>query len=512
MFHNYYFLKRLATALNDQLSNYSLYECFSQNKEELILGFGSPKGDLYIRANLHPQIALLHIGDGFARARKNSVDLFAELIGKKVNHVRIFNFERSFNIQFEGNYSLIFKMHGSRSNIILSQNQELVSLFRNNIIPDQSLNISELDKNPDLSFAYFKEIDGELRKFNPALGAEITNYLAEEGYQEANLDHKWSILQAVLSIVEQSPIRILDQDPPLLSLLPSETESAFETNDPIIACTEYYTRFTKYFYLNQTRNQLIKPLEADIRKTKSYLEKSGQKLAEIRSRRKYDEIANILMANLHAIPKGSKNTELMDFYTNEPISIKLNPEITVQKNAENLYRKAKNQQLEIDKLVESISSREMSLLEMEEKLESLQSADNLQFFRKEAKQQPAKHSTENLPYHSYEYQSWQILIGKNSKHNDTLTLKIANKNDLWLHAKDVPGSHVVIRHQAGKAFPKNIIERAAEIAAWNSKRKTDSLCPVIVTPKKYVRKRKGDPPGAVVVEKEEVVLVKPINI
>jgi predicted ribosome quality control (RQC) complex YloA/Tae2 family protein len=68
---------------------------------------------------------------------------------------------------------------------------------------------------------------------------------------------------------------------------------------------------------------------------------------------------------------------------------------------------------------------------------------------------------------------------------------------------------VIIKHQSGKKFPKDVIERAAELAAYNSKRKTETLCPVIVTPRKFVRKRKGDPPGAVVIEREDVILVRP---
>ncbi len=99
----------------------------------------------------------------------------------------------------------------------------------------------------------------------------------------------------------------------------------------------------------------------------------------------------------------------------------------------------------------------------------------------------------------------------NAQRNDELTLKYAYKEDLWLHAKDVPGSHVIIKHQSGKNFPKDVIERAAQLAAYYSKRKTDTLCPVAVTPKKYVRKRKGDPAGMVVVEREEVVMVEPRN-
>ncbi len=100
-------------------------------------------------------------------------------------------------------------------------------------------------------------------------------------------------------------------------------------------------------------------------------------------------------------------------------------------------------------------------------------------------------------------------MGRNAENNDLLTLKYAFKEDLWLHAKDVSGSHVVIKYQSGKNFPKPVIEKAAEIAAFHSKRKADTLVPVTVTPKKFVRKPKGFAAGKVIVEREEVVLVQP---
>ena len=100
-------------------------------------------------------------------------------------------------------------------------------------------------------------------------------------------------------------------------------------------------------------------------------------------------------------------------------------------------------------------------------------------------------------------------MGRNAQANDELTLKYGYKEDLWLHAKDVAGSHVLIKHQSGKNFPKDVIERAAQLAAYHSKRKTDTLCPVVVVPRKFVRKRKGDPAGAVMVDREEVIMVEP---
>ena len=105
------------------------------------------------------------------------------------------------------------------------------------------------------------------------------------------------------------------------------------------------------------------------------------------------------------------------------------------------------------------------------------------------------------------HNGFRIWVGRNAQDNDVLTFRHSYKEDLWLHAKDVPGSHVLVKFQAGKKFPKDVIERAGQLAAYNSKRKTETLCPVSVTPKKFVRKRKGDPAGMVVVEKEEVILV-----
>ena len=105
--------------------------------------------------------------------------------------------------------------------------------------------------------------------------------------------------------------------------------------------------------------------------------------------------------------------------------------------------------------------------------------------------------------------NFELNVGKNAKSNDHLTMKVATKNDLWLHARDVSGSHVVIKEKPGKNFPQSVIEKAAQLAAFYSKRKTDSLCPVIYTPRKFVRKIKGAMAGQVVVDKEQVVMVVP---
>ncbi|MFN7436966.1 MAG: NFACT RNA binding domain-containing protein, partial [Bacteroidota bacterium] len=172
------------------------------------------------------------------------------------------------------------------------------------------------------------------------------------------------------------------------------------------------------------------------------------------------------------------------------------------------YRKSKNQQIEITKLRESITAKQKEIAALQKRIEEIEQTTDIRQLRKENEKAKPKKVTP-LPYREVEFKGFKIWIGKSAEANDELTLKHSFKEDLWLHAKDVGGSHVLVKHQANKPFPKDVIERAAALAAYYSKRKNETPCPVAVTAKKFVRKRKGDPVGAVVVEKEDVLLIEP---
>ena len=104
---------------------------------------------------------------------------------------------------------------------------------------------------------------------------------------------------------------------------------------------------------------------------------------------------------------------------------------------------------------------------------------------------------------------YDILVGKNAASNEKLTFAVGNKNDLWLHARDIAGSHVLVRSKSSRTIPRPVIQRAAELAAYFSKNRNNSMCPVIYTFRKYIRKVKGGNAGQVVVEREEIIFVKP---
>src|SRR5690606_16411814 len=170
---------------------------------------------------------------------------------------------------------------------------------------------------------------------------------------------------------------------------------------------------------------------------------------------------------------------------------------------------AKNQKIEIAKLKENLRAKEKEIQAYEEEMAQLEKADSLKQLRKTAPEKPKPQDAKELGYHRLSHQGFEILVGKNARRNDELTFKIAHKNDLWFHAKDVAGSHVIIRQVPGKKPGEAVIERAASLAAYFSKRKGEALVPVSYTERKYVRKTKDLAPGQVIVEKETVVLVAP---
>lgn len=510
MFHNYFFLKRLAPELAIKLKGLTLLECFSQNKDELVLGFGNADQETYIRANLDPNISLISFPDEFARAGKNSVDLFQDLLDKVVTDVKVFSYERSFQIEF-GNESLIFKMHARRANILHTINDEVSNLFRKNLSQDFDILPIDLHKQIEISEATFAANNTDPIELIPALGKEVKLHLEKTGFYDEESSIRWELFQKLIESLNQNPI-YLHTGPSLSLIKPSDqkVESAIEASNWL------YHQTVRSFYFEKEKNDGINKLKQQIKKSGSYISKTSMKLSQVEQSRSPEEIANILMANLNSLQTGLSKAVLHDFYRDEPIEIKLNRELSPQKNAENFYRKSKNRHQEIYALKANIAAKESLIEKLIKQILHIQDIEDSKTLRKYLKDHglvtKEKTKVETLPYHEFEVEGWKILLGKHAKANDELTLKVANKNDLWLHAKDVAGSHVVIRQKPGQNFPSHIIEKAASLAAANSKRKTDSLCPVIYTPKKYVRKIKGAPAGQVIVEKEEIVMVEPSSL
>jgi len=514
--NNFYFLRQLSTELNHRLDGFTLVSSFSQNKDELILEFNNAKTSFFIKASLTPELQSLSFPTSFHRARKNSIDLFQSIVMLKVTSIRQFDNERSFAILLENYNSLVFTLHGARANVIWFKGNNVVEIFRNNFLADLEIKFTDLDRTIDWSFENFEKNQSSFQSTYFTFGKPVWNYLNEQSFEEKSLPDKWKVFQKTLALLDTPAFNIVDTDGLIsLSLLPnSSTVQTFK--NPIDAINEFFHKRISTSSFQKEKTSLLSQVNGKLKQATSYFEKNQQKLTELETDNHYSQWADLIMANLNNIKQGNESITLENFYDEQrPVTIKLKKGMSPQKNAEVFYRKGKNQAIEIKTLRESIEKKEKEINKLTELQTSLRSAAGLSELKmlsfSVVSQVPDKQKTLALPYHEAEFKGFRIWIGKNAGANDTLTLKHSFKDDLWLHAKDVPGSHVLVKYQSGKPFPKDVIEHAAALAAWYSKRKNESLCPVACTTKKYVRKRKGDPAGMVVVEREEVILVEPIK-
>lgn len=488
-------------------------ECFSQEKDELVLGFAAARGkkknykEFFIKAVVFPDFSCLYFTDQFERAKKNSVDLFDQLMDLEVVGVRQFLNERCFAINFEQGYSLVFKMYGNRANIILFQQDEVIDLFNRRIVADKNLRISTLDRPIDQSHEAFLAQNQDYRKLFPTFGKVVNAYVEEAPVT-------WQKIQEVVSTLENPRYYIIRWEHQLhLSLLPVG-EIVQEYQEPIEAINAFYVSYNKVSSLDREKVEILRKLTKEKKQTELYLKDAYQRLEAIDSTVKNEEIGHILMANLHQIPERAEKVELFDFYRDHNIVIKLKPELSPQKNAENFYRKAKNEKIEIEKVMENIEGREELLSSLNLHIENIEKAEHLKALRNYLKANKlVKNASQVLSYKElfkrFEVEGFEILVGRNAKNNDLLTQQYAYKEDLWLHARDAQGSHVVVKYKAGKKIPNSVKESAASLAAYYSKRRNETLAPVILTQKKFVRKTKDLAEGQVIVEKEEVVMVEP---
>jgi len=515
---NYYFIRQISGSLSIILPGRTLLESYTQQKNEVIFCFTESlfpykEKSLFIRAYFSASFSCISFPDGHQRTKKNSTNLFAELEGLEVIAVYQFENERAFVIELSDGYKIVFKLYGNQSNVIVYQNEECLSVLRNKLKQDANLQFSSFRKTlkPDLEKF---ELKPELKDYFPLFGKVVEKYLEEEGYQNANFESKCRMIQKTIDLISNPKSYFLTEFDGLVHLsLVQVGVIKKKYKDPLDCANDFFKTYIGHKTLNEKKSKILNELKRKKSKTRKYVSKASVSLNELKSANAYQQIGDTLMANLNAVVPGSDSIQLNNLITGEEINIKLRSNLTPQKNAERYYRKSKNVSLEIDNLKKNLRSKKDYVQKIEKFIEDIEKISDLKtlnvYLAKNGLEKNQLEKKDTVPYKEKKFMGYRILIGKSAKHNDMLLREHSWKEDLWLHAKDVSGSHVLIKYQAGKPFPGRVIARAAEIASYYSKRKNESVCPVIYTPRKFVRKRKGDPPGTVVVEKEKVIMVEP---
>lgn len=488
-------------------------EGFSTSKQELWLLFKTTDGSYFpIKFNTINTDSILSFPID-APLPKNKQPQFRLFESKEVVEVKVHDFERSFHIKFAGGLYLYIKLFGKNGNVISLNQNTVVDVFRKQLKADTQLDFAQITAPQTIAVSDLLQAaatTAEVAKKLPFIPADAIEELNSTGYFEADTAQKKQMAERVLNTLATSQFYISKTNNGYALTFYNKGEVLGDYTDAITAQNDFARLYLGKYFFEEKKNNLVNTLKQRKEKLEKEIHSKKTKLNTIATQTPYNHIGDILMAHLYQLQKGLEKTTLLNFYTNQNIDIKLKKELTPQENAENYYRKAKNQVKEIEVLQDNLQKAETELVEISEKLETaLQAADGKSLRGMEKDKQATENIDKPTLFKEFEKSGYTILVGKNSVNNDLLTQKHAAKNDVWLHARGLAGSHVVIKTKPGQTVPTDVLEYAASLAAYFSKGRTDSLCPVIYTEKKYVRKPKGAAAGQVVVEKENTLLVKP---
>jgi len=325
--------------------------------------------------------------------------------------------------------------------------------------------------------------------------------------------------------------------------------SAFEDSLPPerILRFDSVSRAVEYFYehklssnrMKQRSSDLLKQTEALIAKHELKEQKLQEELLDAENAERYRLFGELLTANLYAIPAGASEANVLNYYTNETIRIPLEPRFSPQANAKRYfkkYAKAKtavkektaqlaetNDTLVYLRSVSSFVERADSPQEIEQIREELVEGGYLRkrkdnFRSSKSKLQPLRLTTGG---------GFVLLVGRNNTENDILTLKTAEKRDIWFHTKDVPGSHVILRIDTARdrvnaesengavvqgydlGIPASDLFEAAAVAAYYSKGRSSENVAVDYCKARHVKKPAGAKPGMVIFTDNRTLYVNP---
>lgn len=285
---------------------------------------------------------------------------------------------------------------------------------------------------------------------------------------------------------------------------------------------EFYSSKDRQDRLKHKRSDLTKVLNNAIERCNKKLAIQQDALRDVADRERLKLYGELITANIYRIPGNMKSVGLENYYSEQGdiVEISLDENLSPQDNAQRYfkkYAKAKSTYTFTTRQLED-SRRELdyleSVLQLLENCVTLQEIDEVrqelseQGYMVLKKKPGAKKQALSEPLRFKSSDGLDIFVGKNNRQNDQLTLKQASSNDVWLHTKNIPGSHVIIRKSAGE-IPENTLKEAAMLAAWHSKARMSSNVPVDFTPVRNVSKPSGAKPGMVIYVNYRTISVTP---
>lgn len=303
---------------------------------------------------------------------------------------------------------------------------------------------------------------------------------------------------------------------------------------------EYYASAEWRDALESLRAPIRKVLQNQRARCRRKAELLQQELAVSEEADRYRLQGELLLAYQHEIPRGQSSVALENFFEGQEhpptVLIQLDPRLDAVGNANRLFNKYHKLRRALALVPVQIEQNAHELATIEQLLTDLMLAETpaeVALVKAEVQAAGYMHGTEGqktqkaqkgksgkqskgkpvppgggVPLHLQSRDGFTILVGKNSRQNEEVTFRQASANDIWLHARGVPGAHVIIK-AGGREVPRTTIEQAASLAAYYSQGRGNTNVPVDYTLQRYVRHMKGGGPGMAIYEREKTIYVEP---
>lgn len=483
-----------------------------------------------------------------------SMILRKNLSGSKLLRVEQFGFDRAVSFVFKGYndfheealYYLVVEIMGKYSNIILlNEDHKIIDAIKrvstlmsrereiepsliyerppvfDRLSPmdvDEDLLKDMISKKPD------EEVKDFLMKSFLGLSTEIVNKILfdaalDESYLLKNLDDK--AIDKLAKAFTNTFDKLSANDYSFNIYKLSERKSVYNA-----ICLDQYASvdkesfdsiselLDKYYYekdqkdrITQRSQNMRHTISANLKRAKNKLQKQKEEMLESANREAYKVYADLISSNIHKITKGLKEITLENFYDNmNELVVPLDQKLSSVQNAQRYYKryqKMKQREIVLEKQIENTED-EIKYLELVtdaiERTEDVKNLDEIYFelvkngyIKKDKK---IKNKPKKIAIHSIDYDDTsKVYYGKNNLQNEYITFKVADKNDVWMHVKGFPGSHVVIKCDG---YPSDdLLVFAAKIAAKNSKAKDSNKVDVDFTTRKNVKKHPSGKTGLV---------------
>ncbi|MCR5181491.1 MAG: NFACT RNA binding domain-containing protein [Clostridia bacterium] len=284
----------------------------------------------------------------------------------------------------------------------------------------------------------------------------------------------------------------------------------------------------EYFSKKVTANQTLQKANDAMRRvnellSKKYLKKKrlSEDLIEAENSDRYRLYGELLTANLGRFTQGMASVDVLNYYNGQTVTIPLDVKLSPSKNAQAMYKRYQKAKTAVKEKQVQLEENDAEIAYLESTAAFLQQAGTVEevenikrelmdtgYMRPPRKAALRKKAAEPKPLEFVLESGLKVLVGRNNRENDRLTFKMSDKGDIWLHTKDIPGSHVLIKCGPAGCTDDDIRE-AAGIAAYHSKAQSSENVPVDYVPIRYVKKPQGAKPGMVIFTNNRTIYADP---